>query len=264
MKTDGIRTCALDIAARPKKRTAIFIKCEACGRTFSTNPSRLKRGRRHFCNIDCYNRAKKQNGNPKWKGGPFIGHCQICGGAYASQFPSQKYCSVKCAQKGLIKKPLSVEKAVEIIAEFRKSGLAVAAFCKRSGFSESYFRKRIGRIAPDDFARATEASHLQWNEVYRRGRNFEYAVRRELTSSGYVCMVSPGSMGPADLLAVKAGRIFLIQCKISDGSLRRSEKNALLKLANEAGGAPILAIKNGEGVTFFELFLHRPKIKVAL
>lgn len=52
------------------------------------------------------------------------------------------------------------------------------------------------------------------NPNYNAGRSFEYRVRKELQSLGFVVLRTAGSHGPIDLIAVKPGEApVLIQCK---------------------------------------------------
>ena len=48
---------------------------------------------------------------------------------------------------------------------------------------------------------------------YRKGRSFEYSVRNILMKSGFDVTRSAGSRGIKDLVAVKNGRVYYIQCK---------------------------------------------------
>jgi Holliday junction resolvase len=75
------------------------------------------------------------------------------------------------------------------------------------------------------------------SKSYVKGRRFEHYVKDKLEARGWIVARSAGSKGPFDLLAVKNGKILLIQCK-----WRRSmvAKN-LIDVALKAGGLPIIA-----------------------
>jgi len=49
---------------------------------------------------------------------------------------------------------------------------------------------------------------------YKKGRSFEYRVRRYYEKQGYLVIRSAGSKGIADLVAIKGDEVLLIQCKI--------------------------------------------------
>lgn len=51
------------------------------------------------------------------------------------------------------------------------------------------------------------------NPNYEKGRRFEYKVRDNFRKRGYIVYRSAGSHSPADLVAMKAGEIILIQCQ---------------------------------------------------
>ncbi len=51
------------------------------------------------------------------------------------------------------------------------------------------------------------------NMSYSKGRSFEYKVRDLLSNAGFDVTRSAGSRGIKDLVAVKNGRIYYIQCK---------------------------------------------------
>jgi Holliday junction resolvase len=48
--------------------------------------------------------------------------------------------------------------------------------------------------------------------VYRRGRRFENYVKEVLTREGYFVVRAAGSK-PVDLVAVKDGKVFFVECK---------------------------------------------------
>jgi len=133
----------------------------------------------------------------------------------------------------------SDDKARSVIDEFSESGLPLYEFAASFGMSEVNLRKRLTQSAPEAYEAAMEARR----EVYRVGRKFEYDVRKYLVSLGYVCMVSPRSLGPADLMAAKRGTILLIQCK-SAGRIRAAERQSLWQCAHAAGGIPVVATRS--------------------
>lgn len=72
---------------------------------------------------------------------------------------------------------------------------------------------------------------------YERGAAFERRVLEELRSRGYEVFRSAGSRGKADVVAIRPGRILLVQCK-RNGEIPRAEWNEVYELAARLAGAP--------------------------
>lgn len=68
---------------------------------------------------------------------------------------------------------------------------------------------------------------------YRRGADFERRVCKYFDKQGYFTVRSAGSHSIIDLVAIKAGEVKLIQCKI-DGILSPAEKEQLQELSRES------------------------------
>ena len=82
---------------------------------------------------------------------------------------------------------------------------------------------------------------------YSRGAAFEYQVKHDLESKGFVCVRAAGSHTPVDVYAFGNGRIVFVQCK-TDGRLDPGEWNELIDYCELAGATPILADKPRRGV----------------
>lgn len=89
---------------------------------------------------------------------------------------------------------------------------------------------------------------------YKRGADFERKVAKDLEGYGFVTVRSAGSHKPADVVAMKVGGTFAIQCK-RDGVLRPEEWNKFYCWAAMAGATPILASKGprGSGIIYHRL-----------
>ena len=85
---------------------------------------------------------------------------------------------------------------------------------------------------------------------YAKGRRFEYRAKRSLESQGFVVFRSAGSHSRADLIALRAGEVWLVQCKANDGYLSTQEREGLVLVALELGVVPILAHKEGRRLIF--------------
>lgn len=77
---------------------------------------------------------------------------------------------------------------------------------------------------------------------YRKGRRFEWRVKELLESNGFF-VVRAASSKPIDLVAVRAGEVFLVECKYGSSKPTEREKQKLVEIAEKAGAIPILAIK---------------------
>lgn len=73
----------------------------------------------------------------------------------------------------------------------------------------------------------------------RSGYHFEQRVRGDLALSYHIGRAA-GSKGVWDLIAMRAGELVLVQCKV-DGRMDPAEWNALLAIADEVGAIAVLA-----------------------
>ena len=84
---------------------------------------------------------------------------------------------------------------------------------------------------------------------YSKGRAFEYRVRRYLEGKGFVVFRTAGSHSPADLIALRAGEVWLVQCKATTGGyLSRVARLGFVEVANELGVVPMLAFKESRKI----------------
>ena len=80
-----------------------------------------------------------------------------------------------------------------------------------------------------------------------RGDYFERQTRDALRECGWVVIRGAGSMGPADLVALRAGtRPLLISCKLH-GRIGPAERLTLLDYADIAGARALLALRARPG-----------------
>jgi len=75
---------------------------------------------------------------------------------------------------------------------------------------------------------------------YRKGAAHEREVARLLEEAGFFVMRSPKSASPIDLLAVRAGTVYFIQCKLG-GYMRPHEREAVCSLSVTHGGVALAA-----------------------
>lgn len=113
-----------------------------------------------------------------------------------------------------------------------------------------------GRYVPERTARALEGNERGGSTPYRRGRDFERAVRQQLERRGYFVMRSTMSKGPVDLLAVgpltaRAGISGLFVQAKRTGEISSVEWNVLFELARRFGGWPVVAFRPSDRKTAY-------------
>jgi len=80
---------------------------------------------------------------------------------------------------------------------------------------------------------------------YQKGHRWELKVKKMWEAKGFVVYRSAGSKGAADLIALKDGKIVLIQVKINNKPTRE-EVAKLLKEANKCKATPLLVLWNSK------------------
>jgi len=82
--------------------------------------------------------------------------------------------------------------------------------------------------------------------------SLESRVARLFRQKGYYTMVSAGSRGAADVIAIKHDEILFIQCKRNCG-LSESEKLRLLDAAFRVGAKPVVAISRKRHLSIIKI-----------
>lgn len=81
----------------------------------------------------------------------------------------------------------------------------------------------------------------------QRGDYFERRCRRSLEAHGWLVVRSAGSLGIADLVALRAGsKPLLVSCKLN-GRIDPGERAALCDAAELAGARPLVALRPKAG-----------------
>lgn len=151
-------------------------------------------------------------------------------------------------------KYMPVDAAQVIWDDFKDTKLGLVAYCKKKGYDDLGFAKRMRELFYDEWDHVMELKKSK-QTLYRLGRAFEYRVRDHLKAAGYFVMRSPQSKTPVDLLAVAAGIALFVQCK-RGGLIGVQEWNSLYNLARKVSAKPILAMmdpKRAQGVSLFEM-----------
>jgi hypothetical protein len=86
-----------------------------------------------------------------------------------------------------------------------------------------------------------------------RGSAFERKVSGALTADGYLVVRAAGSLGAADLIALKPGQVVFVQCKMAGaGACGPAEWNEFYRLAKSVAALPVLAYRPGRiGVAYW-------------
>lgn len=116
------------------------------------------------------------------------------------------------------------------------------------------------------------------NTAYKRGRQFEYRVKKHFERNGYYVVRKYASKGAEDLIAIKraevigedldgkfvpksdlydtvCSEVLLIQCKNLkvEKKLKREDAVRLIKLAEQCGGTPLLASNQNHKLNIIEV-----------
>lgn len=85
------------------------------------------------------------------------------------------------------------------------------------------------------------------NANRRSGDYFERSTKAALADHGWWVVRAAGSLGAADIVALRQGSAsLLISCKTT-GKLPRAERETLVAAAHKAGARPILATRTRRG-----------------
>ena len=93
---------------------------------------------------------------------------------------------------------------------------------------------------------------------YRRGADFERAVKAHLEGHGYLVVRTAGSHGVMDLIAYpqnveKGNRPWFVQCK-TNGRMDPKERGDLWTAARRAGAIAVKASRPKRGAILFERY----------
>ena len=138
-----------------------------------------------------------------------------------------------------------------IFENLKKSRLSVKEFCVKNNYGVSAFTKRMKELFPKEWDTMCE-SKAGKGRLYKKGRDFEYRVKRNMEKCGYTVVRSYASRTPADLTATKDGKAVFVQCKLHD-FYHVDEWNTFVDYCANAGVDPIFATrsKDGSGIDYF-------------
>lgn len=149
-------------------------------------------------------------------------------------------------------KYMSDEDAQKLWNEFKASPHPLGRWCNIKEISELGFWQKMSVKFADEWEHVIEAKTPK-ETMYRRGRRFEYRVRNELKSAGFIVTRSPASRSPVDLIAIGKDILLFIQCKVA-GYLAPKEWNEIYDMALGVSAIPVLAQRDGvRGITYLKL-----------
>lgn len=113
--------------------------------------------------------------------------------------------------------------------------------------------------------KAKKEKRISKNTAYKRGRAFEYRVKKHFEKNGYYVVRKYASKGAEDLIAIKkcwtlinksvVAEVLLIQCKNLkiEKKLKREDAERLIKLAKQCGATPMLASNQNHKLSIIEV-----------
>jgi len=149
-------------------------------------------------------------------------------------------------------KYISEDVALGIWEKFKDQSLGLGEFCKKHGFDDLGFSRKMQELFADEYDSVIELkrSKQSW---YRLGRQFEYKTRDDLRKMGYFVLRSPASRSPMDLIAISHGVVLFIQCK-RNMVCPTKDWNSLLNLSESVGAIPIVAGQpERRGILYFRI-----------
>jgi Holliday junction resolvase len=100
------------------------------------------------------------------------------------------------------------------------------------------------------------------NRARNRGDYLERQTKAALIACGWVVTRAAGSLGAADLVALRADKKpLLISCK-TDGRIPPHERAAIILAATQGGARPLLAYREKRGWVTLSLVVEGPERRV--
>lgn len=215
------------------------LTCQQCGESFEVYPSELKRRDRKYCSLACYRNSPSIHA-PRPK--------SVETRRKISRTKKRLYAEGKLinpllgkkrpdlAQRNRDNAKYTKREVLDLFEQYKSFEGGLRAFATHIGLNTyHYLQNRFKQfIPPYEYEVVVRQKKVNLSRQYRRGRRFEYRVRDHYQSEGYFVLRSPRSAGLADLVAIKKGKVIMIQCKIS-GYLRPKDKRELYELAVSIG-----------------------------
>lgn len=138
----------------------------------------------------------------------------------------------------------------DLMHKYSRSQGTISEFCTRHGYGSVGFERECAKRFPAEWEAIVELKRSK-QPMYKVGRSFEYATKKDLEKYGYIVMRSPASKTPADLVAIRAGEIVFVQCKLH-GAMGVKEWNEFIDYSEKGGATPVMAQRSqtGRGITY--------------
>lgn len=133
----------------------------------------------------------------------------------------------------------------QIFDAFRAFPFGVGAFCLANGYDDLGFMHAMKGAFPDEYL-ATVESKRDPASGYAIGRTVEYAACDDARRAGLHPLRAPLSSGPADVVAIGVGALYLIQCK-RRCAVGVEEWNVLFGLAKSIGAVALVCFESEAG-----------------
>lgn len=131
---------------------------------------------------------------------------------------------------------------------FKRQKFGITEFCRRRHYDIQHFADCMRRNFPEEYEVVIDAKQPK-SSKYRLGRDFEYAVMKDMQRHGYIAIRSPASKSPADIYCIAKGSLAFIQCK-RGGVIGVGEWNEFYDYAESVGALPIMAEKVPRGIAY--------------
>lgn len=208
--------------------------------------------------------------------------CPVCGKLFFSRMGALTvYCSMPCARRAnylkdpervcrnsrehQVKRRFKIPKTFstwsdpeirKLWEEYKGGRKTIEDFAKSHGYGLNIVRELFRTSYPDEWADEIERRKSK-SKMYQKGRAFEYRIRDLLTLNKFWVLRSPQSKSPADLCALKRGRILLVQCKVSKSYMKARDWEQLATLADSVGAEAVLAYRNSGKAHYQVSFEYR-------
>jgi len=134
----------------------------------------------------------------------------------------------------------------------------ISPFCQTLCFA---LKKISRKSAAGMVVWAAQRVVVRMGSKYRKGHRWELKVKKMWEAKGFVVYRSAGSKGAADLIALKDGKIVLIQVKINNKPTR-SEVAKLLKKVKKCKATALIVLWNSKKreIEVYNLNLAKRKV----
>lgn len=131
---------------------------------------------------------------------------------------------------------------------FKRSRYGISDYCKRKHYGGQAFSECMRRNFPEEYEAVVSAKTPK-SAKYRLGRDFEYAVVKDMQEHGFIALRSPASKTPADVYCIAESWLVFVQCK-RGGVIGVDEWNEFYEYAESVKALPVMAEKVPGGIAY--------------